>query len=1364
MLRLPHTPMRSLHLLFSAAVFLPLLATAALTTTVLPDPYPNEAPFDTTRTFNVERNTARRTPSAILNVYDVENDPLSIASFTQPSNGSAVANGDGTFTYTPAKDFTGNDSFTVSVSDGRGGASTTTMQARVIAPQINALATRFTNFASVQAAGADISLGASVSTSVRAIDLDRDGKLDLVVGAQGGVLLYRNEGTATKPVFSAPVAVQANGKNITAGTESVGVAWVDFDGDGVPDLAVFNGVARTITFYRTTTKTGPIALAEGVLAQTSAGTTFVAASDEVPLDIADWNGDGKPDVITGRFSGNMQVAYGISSTAAQVRFGTATTLLDSKGMTISGSYNLAPRVVDLSRDGVPDLLVGYNWGTIEYYKNTGSAVAPVLQVSGSLAFSLSNNTKPNLHAMANGPYSYDLADLNGDGVLDLIIGGWRGGTIYIGMGVTSVTDLDSIVATVAAHPSDLGIYLKSDAAAKAAMKNWLGTVYDFVTEQATPSQLDFALNTIKSLITTYPQYFKAQTLDNTKNPNIASLASMVHLMLLMGKYHDPAHRTDTANTVGMVDAYRTLCEEMGLLYMDNFTKKDLAEAIRQWVRWMPRDVYPGTGITVKDLLGSDNWDYNVRGHLKNTWTGSATTKGEIGFNDDLKAVIGARVSANGIMSMVQHEATHDLDAYVRGKLPPDFNRRWGQILVRACGRDASGENFMKSDPVTGWYSMSLTQNYWMSKGWWNGTDDWNITRRNFYTKGPGAFWNTYGFMRGDIEWFTINPQESLATQGNQFWNSGEGRIQAALDRWRRGYDTNITEVLHFMDIQSKGRNKMKLWENNDANDQVISYAQLYRNGQGYINGVDVNGRSYRFVVDNTGVVTAALPPDIAFVTPLRQQLSIPSGVGLWLNATATPLNGVPVVMTVWSLVSGSGTATFDNANVPTTGVKFSSPGEYVLRFTADDGKFAGSKDITVQVGSLHTPKWTGCMSGGPDAGAGYTLAAGVYTIADSGSSGVSYRGTTDQFYFISREFVGDGTLTARVVSVQAVTDWDSQGGVMFRESKAAGSRHVFCGIDPRGVGHFMRRGDATNSTPIFNNFNASKTRWVRLVRLGDTYTAYSAQDNSGAPGTWNLEGTITTKMSGIIEAGIVGTSGDLLRNGSIVIDNVTLTPVAVNDGPAVNAGGDRSVPPSTTLTGAALDDGFVSTPVLSWEQRSGPGTVTFGLSTGVNTPATFSNTGVYGLRLYADDGAVKTYDQSTVTVTIISNWDTWRATNFSAAERSNAAISGPTADPDFDGLANFLEYTTGLNPRATIASPLTVTAVQGGLKLRFTRNLAATDASLVLKSSSTLAAGTWKPVPQSEETMSEVNGIRTVEVTVPLREASMFFRLEATKP
>ena len=53
--------------------------------------------------------------------------PLTFAKATDPAHGSVTLNADGSYTYTPAANFIGADSFTYTVSDGHGGTATATV-------------------------------------------------------------------------------------------------------------------------------------------------------------------------------------------------------------------------------------------------------------------------------------------------------------------------------------------------------------------------------------------------------------------------------------------------------------------------------------------------------------------------------------------------------------------------------------------------------------------------------------------------------------------------------------------------------------------------------------------------------------------------------------------------------------------------------------------------------------------------------------------------------------------------------------------------------------------------------------------------------------------------------------------------------------------------------------------------------------------------------------------------------------------------------------------------------------------------------------------------------------------------------------
>ena len=80
--------------------------------------------------------TSRDVPSTIAvlaNDTDVDGDALSVTGVTAPASGTAIANGDGTITYTPAANFAGTDGFDYTVGDGAGGSDTGHVAVTVLA-------------------------------------------------------------------------------------------------------------------------------------------------------------------------------------------------------------------------------------------------------------------------------------------------------------------------------------------------------------------------------------------------------------------------------------------------------------------------------------------------------------------------------------------------------------------------------------------------------------------------------------------------------------------------------------------------------------------------------------------------------------------------------------------------------------------------------------------------------------------------------------------------------------------------------------------------------------------------------------------------------------------------------------------------------------------------------------------------------------------------------------------------------------------------------------------------------------------------------------------------------------------------------
>src|SRR5207302_1009083 len=80
----------------------------------------NDAPVAANDAFTTDEDTALTVaaPGVLANDTDVEGDALAAVLVSGPSHGSLTLNADGSFTYTPAADYNGSDSFTYKANDG----------------------------------------------------------------------------------------------------------------------------------------------------------------------------------------------------------------------------------------------------------------------------------------------------------------------------------------------------------------------------------------------------------------------------------------------------------------------------------------------------------------------------------------------------------------------------------------------------------------------------------------------------------------------------------------------------------------------------------------------------------------------------------------------------------------------------------------------------------------------------------------------------------------------------------------------------------------------------------------------------------------------------------------------------------------------------------------------------------------------------------------------------------------------------------------------------------------------------------------------------------------------------------------------
>uniref|UniRef100_UPI0034DE2AFB FG-GAP-like repeat-containing protein n=1 Tax=Candidatus Thiodubiliella endoseptemdiera TaxID=2738886 RepID=UPI0034DE2AFB len=249
-------------------------------------------------------------------------------------------------------------------------------------------------------------------------DIDGDGDLDLVVGEFYGTLkYYQNTGTTSNPAYEAKTGDDNPFNDIdVTGYSTPNLA--DIDGDGDLDLVVGENYG-TLKYYQNTGSTSNPAYE----AKTGGSNPFngINAGYFPKPTLADIDGDGDLDLVVGGNDGTLKY-YQNTGTTSNPAY-EAKTGDDNPFNGINVGYSSKPTLADIDGDGDLDLVVGKDYGTLKYYQNTGTTSNPAYEAKtgGSNPF----------NGIDVGGYSTPiLADIDGDGDLDLVVGEENGTLKY----------------------------------------------------------------------------------------------------------------------------------------------------------------------------------------------------------------------------------------------------------------------------------------------------------------------------------------------------------------------------------------------------------------------------------------------------------------------------------------------------------------------------------------------------------------------------------------------------------------------------------------------------------------------------------------------------------------------------------------------------------------------------------------------------------------------------------------------------------------------------------------------------------------------------------------------------------------------
>jgi hypothetical protein len=267
-------------------------------------------------------------------------------------------------------------------------------------------------------------------------DLDGDGLIELLMGQGDGTIMAFEQTAANATSFGTGTLLKVQTTTGQA-TLNVGVnnangkfakpTLTDLDGNGLLELLVGEETGSVLR-YEQTAKTGSGALVfnrSTLFANPYSGSNVGNGYYPRPT-LADLDHNGLLDVLVGSNDGTLrryeQTTPNAATTAGFTPLGQ---MKDDKGVVIDAGAVDKPLLTDYNGDGYLDMLLGNQAGAIVLYTQTGNN-AVTFRSLGSLT---TNGTTALSMSGANGFAAPTVTDIDGNGLLDLYVGNGTG-SIY----------------------------------------------------------------------------------------------------------------------------------------------------------------------------------------------------------------------------------------------------------------------------------------------------------------------------------------------------------------------------------------------------------------------------------------------------------------------------------------------------------------------------------------------------------------------------------------------------------------------------------------------------------------------------------------------------------------------------------------------------------------------------------------------------------------------------------------------------------------------------------------------------------------------------------------------------------------------